>query len=209
MKPWTATTGRSILPLLLVVALAGGAGAQTTGPIDPLLAFTVDAQAPAVDLTVRFQATGETRAIQGRRLLAGVDEMYLRSATAAALLKAGRYWQGTLRRLELKVGDQVFAMTAGSRLVSAPDGETLLPVPVLDLDGDLWLPLVLLTDVIGPAVGDRVSWDSQQRRLQIGVPDHTVTGLRTETLGRTTVVHVSCRDALGYRTSSPSPASSN
>ena len=206
MTPATAAAmGRTMLPLLLAAALAGGAGAQTAAPIDPLLAFTVDAQAPAVDLTVRFQATGETRAIQGRRLLAGVDAMYLRSATAAALLNAGRYWQGTLRRLELKVGDQVFAMTADSRLVSAPDGETLLPVPVLDLGGDLWLPLVLLTDVVGPAVGDRVSWDSQQRRLQIGVPDHTVTGLRTETLGRTTVVHVACRDALAYRTSSPSP----
>ena len=200
-----AALGRLVLPLLLAAALAGGAWAQPAATADPLLTFTVDAQAPAVDLSVRFQATGETRAIQGRRLLVGVDAMYLRSATAAALLNAGRYWQGTLRRLELKVGEQVFAMTADSRLVVASDGETLLPVPVLDLDGDLWLPLVLLTEVVGPAVGDRVAWDSQQRRLQIGVPEHTVTGMRTETLGRTTVVHVACRDALAYRTASPSP----
>ncbi|MFO7608244.1 MAG: N-acetylmuramoyl-L-alanine amidase [Candidatus Krumholzibacteriia bacterium] len=201
VKPWVPAL---LLPVLLACALAP-APAQAQGAADdPVLAFTVDAAAPAVDLTVRFEATGETRAIQGRRLLAGTDVMYLRSAAVASLLNAGRYWQGDLRRLALKVGENEFALTAGSRLVTTPDGETLLPVPVLDQGGDLWLPLVLLTEVVGPATGDRIAWDPDLRRLSLGVPAHTVTRLRTETLGRTTVVHVECADAFAYRTTSPS-----
>jgi N-acetylmuramoyl-L-alanine amidase len=194
------------LAVMFLLAVAGApASAQDQDTVDPLFGFTVDPDAGPVDLTVRFEATGETRAIQGRRLLVGIDAVYMRSATAASLLNAGRYWQGSLRRMELKVGALVFAATADSRLVRTPDGEVLLPVPVLDLGGDLWLPVVMLTDVVGPAVGDRVAWDPDLRRLAVGVPSHTVTGLRAEVLGRTTVVHVACRDALAYRTSSPSP----
>ncbi len=201
----TAVMCAAVLAGLLPLAWAAGAVAQADAGLDPLLAFTVDPAAEAVDLGVRFEATGETRAVQGRRLLAGSQAMYLRSATVASVLNAGRYWQGAVRRLELKVGERAFAVTADSRLVEAPGGQTLLPVPVLDLDGDLWLPVVLLTDVVGPALGNRVTWDPAQRRLRIGVPAYTVTGLNVELLGRTTVVHVVCRDALAYQTSSPSP----
>lgn len=193
-----------LLALLALAAVPGGAPAQAPFAADPLLAFTVDPDAPLVDLTVRFEASGETRAVQGRRLLVGAEVIYLRSASVASLLNAGRYWQEALRRLDLKVGEREFTLTADSRLVVAPDGETLLPVPVLDQGGDLWLPLVLLTEVVGPALGDRIAWDPQLRRLSIGVPIHTVAALRTETLGRTTVVHVECRDAFAYRASSPS-----
>ncbi len=201
-----AAAGRRAVLLGLLLAVAGGgrAAAQDAAPLDPLFGFHVVADAAPENLTVRFEATQETRAIEGRRLLEGIDAVYLRSATVASLLNAGRYWQANVRGLELKVGDAVFTVTADSRLVTTPDGQTLLPVPVLDLDGDLWLPLPLLTDVVGPAVGDRITWDPDLHRLRIGVPSYNVIGLRAETLGRTTVVHVSCRDALAYRTTSPS-----
>ncbi len=65
---------------------------------------------------MKNQATGETRRAMGRYLLAGSQEMYLRSATLATILKAGRYWQGELRHLDLKVGEQTFRVTAGSWL---------------------------------------------------------------------------------------------
>jgi len=49
--------------------------------------------------------------------------------------------------------------TAGSRLVSHPGGEELLPVPVLEIDGDFWLPMEFLTRVMGPRVKEAVVWD--------------------------------------------------
>ncbi|HPF70266.1 MAG TPA: N-acetylmuramoyl-L-alanine amidase [Candidatus Krumholzibacteria bacterium] len=193
----------AVLVLLLAAVAAWPVAAQEAGPVDPLFGYAVDAAAPAVDLTVSFEATGETRAVSGRRLLTDVDVVYLPSATAASLLNAGRYWQGSLRRLELKASGRVFVLTADSRLVAGPDGETLLPVPVLDLQGDLWLPVTVLTEIVGPSTGERIAWDQALRRLRIGAPSHTVTALRAEVLGRTTAVHVACRDALAYRTTSP------
>ncbi len=60
-------------------------------------------------------------------------------------------------------------------MVVTSDGEMLLPVPVLDLEGDLWLPMVFLEQVVGPQTRERVAWDAGkptagpgQRRLQRG-----------------------------------------
>ncbi|RKZ12438.1 hypothetical protein DRQ50_11945 [bacterium] len=188
--------------LALAAVVCGSAGAQQTSPLQ---FFQPDLEAPPVALTVHFAATGETRAIAGRELLAGSREMYLRSATVATLLNAGRFWDSGMRRLELKVGQVGFTVTADSRLVTTSEGQTLLPVPVLDNRGDLWLPLTLLVDVVGPALGDRLRWDAQTRRLTLGVPEYTVLRLRSEILGRATAVHIHCRDPLGYRTESPQP----
>ena len=129
-------------------------------------------------LTVRYQATGETRAVTGRYLLAGSQEMYLRSATVAAVFKAGRFWQAPLRQLDLKVGDADLPpdrrQPAGA---SRDEGEVLLPVPVLDHDGDLWLPLILLEQVIGPQIRragglgpGRAPAGAGQRRVQRHAP---------------------------------------
>ncbi len=205
MRNIHAYGGRSRLPLLLLLLLTLTAAAASGQDAEPLPFFEVDTETSPIALTVQFAATGETRAIAGRELLLGSREMYLRSATVASLLNAGRFWERDLRRLELKVGEAAFTVTADSRTVTTPDSQTLLPVPVLDHAGDLWLPLVLLVDVVGPALGDRIAWDPQSRRLTIGVREHTVLRLRSEVLGRTTVVHIQCRDPLGYRAESPQP----
>ena len=77
--------------------------------------------------------------------------MYLPSATASGILKASRFWQGSLRRLDLKIGATTFALTGTAVWWSPDEQEILLPVPVLDFEGELWLPMVLLETVIGPA----------------------------------------------------------
>ena len=186
--------------LVLATLAVGSVAAQETRPL-PF--FQPDPEAPPVALTVNFIATGETRAIAGRKLLAGSQEMYLRSATVAALLNAGRFWDSGMRRLELKVGAVGFVVTADSRLVATAGKQTLLPIPILAYRGDLWLPLTMLVDVVGPEVGNRLTWDPDTRRLTLGVPEHSVLRLRSEILGRATAVHITCRDPLGYRTESP------
>ena len=143
--------------------------------------------------------------VQGRYLLEGSREMYLSSATAGGILKASRFWQSRLRRLEMKIGSTSFALTGNSRVVVSGEQESLLPVPVLDHEGDLWVPMVLLTQVMGPRLSERIAWDPQNRRLELGSAEYNVTRLRVERLGRTTAVHVECREPLGFRASSPSP----
>jgi len=199
------------LQLMLVLAVLwvswGGALAQTEGAqdtfLDPLAYTRVNPTAEAVPWTIDHQATGETRQAMGRYLLTDSNEFYVRSASLATVLKAGRFWEGKLRQLELKVSGKVFRVTAGSRVVLTDDGELLLPVPVLDHEGDLWLPMIFLELVVGPQTQERVNWDSTARRLALGNAEYNVTRLRAEVLGRSTAVHIYCSEPLGYRTSSP------
>lgn len=171
--------------------------------LDPLAFLRVDDSAGDLALTVHYQATGETRQIEGRRLLVGSQEMYLPSATVATVLKAGRFWDGSVRRLTVKIGTRDFIITGNSRLVITDGGEALLPVAVLDHGGDLWLPMTLVTNVIGPQIQEKVSWDPVSRRLELGSAEYNVTGLNVERLGRSTAVHIQCSSPLGYRASSP------
>ena len=202
-----------LLVWVVVCAAPAGVLAQeaTTAPVegdpylDPMAFLRVDESAVDLPLTVHHQATGETRQIEGRRLLIGSQEMYLRSATVAAVLKAGRFWDGSLRQLTIKIGARNFILTGNSRLVITGEGEALLPVAVLDHDGDLWLPMTLITTVIGPQIQEKVSWDPGARRLELGSAEYNVTSLKVERLGRSTAVHIQCSTPLGYRASSPQP----
>jgi len=123
--------------------------------------------------------------------------------TVANFLQAGRYWEGRTRHLDLRVGGLTFGMTAGTCLINTGDGDVLLPVPVLEFDGDLWLPMVLVAEVVGPRIQDRVIWDSKERRLILGEADYNITRLKVEVLGRATMVHIYCDAPLGYRLHSP------
>lgn len=205
--PFSLLLASLLVVLTAVVADLDGAFAQSGAAqdtyLDPLAYTRINPTAEAVPWTVRNQATGETRRAMGRYLLVDSSELYVRSASLAAVLKAGRFWDGKLRQLDLKVGGNNMRVTAGSRVVVTDDGELLLPVPVLDHEGDLWLPMVFLEMVVGPQTQERVSWDATERRLLLGRSEFNVTGLRVEVLGRSTAVHVQCSEALGYRTSSP------
>ncbi len=194
--------------VLIGGVLADGAPAQTGNASndvysDPVAFSRINPTAEGVPLSIRYRATGETRRAMGRYLLTDSQEMYLRSETLATILKAGRYWQGELRHMDLKVGAKSFRVTAGSRVVVTADGEMLMPVPVLDHEGDLWLPMVFLEQVVGPQTRERVAWNPEDRQLALGSADYSVARLEVEVLGRTTAVHIYCREPLGYRTSSP------
>jgi len=193
--------------VVLIGMWSGLAGAQPDGGkdtfLDPLAYTRVDPAAEAVPWTIDNQATGETRQAMGRYLLLDSSELYVRSATLATVLKAGRFWDGKLRQLDLKVGGQSLRVTAGSRVVITDGGELLLPIPVLDHEGDLWLPMVFVQMAVGPQTQERVSWDPDTRRLAVGSAQYNVTRLTVEVLGRSTAVHLSCTEPLGYRATSP------
>lgn len=165
---------------------------------DPLAYTRIDPQAPVVNLVVEQRATRQSTMVTGRRLLKDVREPYIRSSDLSTILKAGRLWQDTLRRLELSVGGQVFVVTGGSRVLLAGGKETLLPVPVLDHEGDLWLPLTALVRVIGPQAQLDVTFDAGSGRLALGRADDNIEGLGL-TLGEGgTTVRLSCREALSW-----------
>jgi N-acetylmuramoyl-L-alanine amidase len=199
--------GRGSLPALLtmgllgfVMALATAASAQTG--LDLLPPQVLDPEAGDIPVQVSLQADGAQRTVSGRMLLAGSQEMYLSSATAASLFKAGRFWQDMIRQLTLRVKDKEFKLTAGSRLVIFSEGERLLPVPIFALDGDLWLPMEFFVQILGPSVREVVLWDPEASTLNIGSERYNVTGLSVEQLTRATTLHLICEEPLSYRADS-------
>lgn len=199
---------QSLLIALLAFCLGTGVvWAQTGGSqdtyLDPLAYTQVNTAATVMPWTIKHQATGETRQAMGQYLLSDSNEFYVRSATLATVLKAGRFWDGRLRQLELRVAGKSFRMTAGSRVIVSADGEMLLPVPILDHEGDLWLPMILLERVIGPQTQERMNWDGDGRNLVLGSAEFNVTRMSVEILGRSTAVHIYCAEPLGYRATSP------
>jgi len=195
---WTAEAG--LLALVLVLGTFVGAWAQDEAP--DAFAFTrIDASAPERPLLAADRTTGTEQTINGRALLEGSQEIYLDSATVATLLQAARFWDDRLGFLDLKSHDRSFRFAAGTRLVIGPQGETLLPVPVLLHADELWIPMVALTSVLGPALGVNVDWEPARGRLSLGAVEHNITAVRTEQLGRATVVHIEGTEPLGYSAS--------
>ncbi len=169
---------------------------------DPLAFYRIDTDAQNLPIAIDYRGEGESRVVSGRMLLAGSEQLYVRSATAATIFKASRFWQSNMRQLTLQVQDYSFRVTAGSRLVVDDRTETLLPTPVLAIDGDLWLPITFLEQIVGPAIRQTVLWDQQQRRLAIGSIEYNITQMRVERLARATAVHIFCTRPLSYRTDS-------
>jgi N-acetylmuramoyl-L-alanine amidase len=189
--------------LCLSVAIASApARADDTYP-DSRAWTRVDASAAPQNLVVERRGTRQPQALVARRLLAGSRELYLSSADLATLLRGTRAWQDELRRLQVGVGDLLFTVTGGSRVVLHGARESLLPVPVLDHDGELWLPLAALLQVIGPAAGLDIVWDDTAGRLVLGAADDNVDALVVEGLGEGTAVHVRCREALSWTVERP------
>lgn len=200
-RRWPAFVAATATALAIVAVAAAAtpraALAADTYP-DPLAYTRIDPQAPVLNLVVEQRATRQSSLVTARRLLKDAREPYVRSADLSTILKAGRLWQDTLRRLELTVGDQSFTVTGGSRVLLCGGKETLLPLPVLDHDGDLWLPLTALVRVIGPQAQLDVTFDAGSGRLALGRADDNIAGCGL-TLGEAgTTVRVTCREALSW-----------
>ncbi len=191
--------------LVLLVVVAGSSQAQVKPYEDPMALLSIDTDARDLGITVNYQTEGMTDRASGRMLLSGSEEVYLRSAAVAGIFKASRFWEMQLRRLNLRLRDRTFRLTAGSRLVIHDGGETLLPTPVLAIDGDLWLPMEFLTRVLGPLAGETVHWDREQRILTVGSASYNITRLRVENLTKATAVHLQCSEPLSYRTDVSEP----
>jgi len=191
-----------VLAGLLAAAAAWPAGAAAQTP-DPDAYTRLDANAPALAVQATLPATRSALQLEGRRLLAGSLEVYLSTSGAAALFGARRDWLEEGHRLVLRAGGRDFRLTAGSRLVTGDAGETLLRAPVFARGGDLWVPLELLTRVVGPALRQPVRWDPSRLTLGVGRERADVTGLRVEQLASATALHFACATALTYRAESP------
>jgi len=211
--PRRVGSARQTLPVLLVTvvglslvspAVLAQAPPSSAGQSDdPLSWRRLDPAAANETVAVEDRTLGRTKTVAGRRLLVDSQEFYVRSAVAAELLQASRLWQAVSRRLTLRVGERDFRFVDGSRLVASDQREMLLPVPVLYTDGDIWLPLVCLTAVLGPEAGLFVRWQAEERRLVLGQTEVNVTELQIQELTRATSVQLVCREPLSFRASSP------
>lgn len=168
---------------------------------DPLAWRRIDAGAPEFPVLVDDLGSGRAHRLTGRRLLLGAEEIYLRSADVADVFGARRVWQDAVQRLTLELATTSVRLAAGSRLVVVGLEERLLPVPLLAAEGELWLPMVLVTDVLAPRAGLTVRWDAAALRLDLGTLDANVVGLDVVPGEGSTTVTLVCNEPLGFRAS--------
>jgi len=187
---------RFTLILLLLTATVASAWEEGLAP-------RTDRGSGTFDVTVSFVRDRDDFDVQGRRLLPGSQETYLASADVVAIFRAARYWDPELNRLTLKARDRQLTATAGSRLVDRDGEELLLPIPVLSLDGDIWLPMTFVVDVLGPAIGEPVAWNHTDQVLRVGAARPNITGLRVDTGTRSTSLRIFCEEPLGWRALAP------
>lgn len=199
---WSTALVVGCVVLLGLLVAPEAATAQGTAD-DPLAWRQADPDARDVSIAVDDRTAGRTRRLVGRPLLLGSSEVYLSSAAAAELLQAGRTWRPLTRRLTFEVGDQTYRVASGSRLVVTDDRDALLPVPVLEADGDLWLPMVFFTGVLAPRSDLDLVWDAEEMTLAVGRREANVRKLDLVPLTRATSVRVACDEPLSFRASSP------
>lgn len=191
----------SVRILSLVTILLLGTGLAVAW--EEGLAPRVDRNAGAFEVRVAFVRDRDGFTVEGRRMLPGSQETYLASADVVALFRAARFWDPGLDRLTLKIADRQFTATANSRLVQRDGSDLLLPVPVLALDGDIWLPMTFVTDVLGPAVDEPAAWNREEGVLRVGAARPNVTDLSVETGVRSTTLRIHCEEPLGWRALEP------
>lgn len=186
--------------LLLLAAIAPAAAAETVPAAEQR---RLRPEAAPAEVKVTFEGLRDGFTVEGRRMLGGSSETYFSSSAMASIFRAGRFWQESLRRLTVRARGNTFRLTAGSRLVDIDGRELLLRAPPLAADGDLWLPAEFLVGVMGPVVGEMVSWNPQAAAMAVGSRNPNLTGLRIATQTRSTEVRIACSEPLGWRADSP------
>ncbi len=196
---WAACAG--LLVVLSLPAVAQPPAAAGDSYEDPLAWRRIDAGAPELPVLVDDLGTGRSHRLTGRRLLLGAEEIYLRSADVADVFGARRVWQDAVQRLTLETATATVRLAAGSRLAVIGQDERLLPVPPLAAEGELWLPMVLVTDVLAPRAGLTIRWDPTVLRLDLGSLDANVVGLDVMPQDGGTTLTLICDEPLGFRAS--------
>ena len=193
----------STVTILLLTATALLLTATCASAWQEGLAPRLDKDSGAFDVRVTFASDRDAFTVEGRRLLLGSQEVYLASADVVSIFRASRFWDPELNRLTLRVGDRQLVTTAGSRLYMKDERAFLLPVPVLVLDGDFWLPMEFVVNQVGPVLGETAAWNRAGLILHVGAAKPNVTGLTVETGARSTTLRVLCEEPLGWRATGP------
>jgi N-acetylmuramoyl-L-alanine amidase len=176
---------RCLVLLVLGAALLGLASGVVAQPASMTLRATQSDG--RLDLEVTALQLGE-----------GAD-WYLAGADVAEMLQAGRFWRSDVRKLVLRVQEQRVTFTVGARSVVGASRTMLLHRPVLFHEGQPWMPLEFLTDILPELTQIPVSYDAEGRSLRIGDRPTNVLALRIESSAAATEVRLDLGEVLAFR----------
>ncbi|RKZ13423.1 hypothetical protein DRQ32_01610 [bacterium] len=155
--------------------------------------------APVADFTVRHVGGGRSDTIELRQLAAPSEEWFISSQELSDLLGVGRFWRTDVRKLVLRIDDRRVTFTVGARSVVGNDETIMLRQEVLYFEGEAWIPLEFLSDVL-PRLSDRqASVDAQARTLSLGERRLNVLGLEVSRGGDQTELRIRLESALAFR----------
>jgi N-acetylmuramoyl-L-alanine amidase len=133
------------------------------------------------------------------------EEWYIAGSDLAEILQVGRFWRSDVRKLVLRVGNNRITLTVDARAVVSEEKSIMLRAPVLMHQGEPWIPMEFLTQVLPAMTARGVTWDSQTFTLSIGVRQLNITTLEFDVKDLTTELRVRMRAPLAFRVDDSRP----
>ena len=139
------------------------------------------------------------REIELARLMDDRQAWFVAGSDLADLLQVGRFWRPDVRKLVLRVDDQRLTFTVGARAVVGGQRTILMRSPVQWHQGQAWIPLEFLRDVLGELTARDVDIDEEERRIILGDVQLNVTGLQVTRDEDVTELRIRLSEPLAFR----------
>ncbi len=143
--------------------------------------------------------------VEMRRLAAPAQEWFVGSADLAAVLQVGRYWRTDVRKLVLRVDDQRITFTVGARSVVGGRETVLLRHPVDYSEGEIWIPLEFVTQILPRMTGRKVTLFSDAQEIVLGTRALNVQGLAVTEVDGRTELRLRLTEPLAFRVDDSRP----
>jgi len=164
-----------------------------------------DVEAEAISAQVRYGDGRSSESVTLKRLAPESDEWFIAGSDLADILQVGRYWRFDVRKLVLRIDGSRITFTVGARSVVGGERTILLRQEVRFDNGEPWIPLEFLREVL-PQLSERaVAWDPDENRLSLGEQSYNVTSLGIQTDGLVTEVRIQMSSALAFRVDDSRP----
>jgi len=140
-----------------------------------------------------------------KRLALDSQEWFIAGSELSDILQVGRYWRLDVRKLVLRIDGSRVTFTVGARSVVGGDRTILLREEVRFHEGEPWIPMEFLRDVLGQITERAVDWDAEELSIQLGSRSYNVTGLDIRSEGLGTELRIRMDSPLAFRVDDSRP----
>ena len=128
-------------------------------------------------LRVEFEGEGRSASLPAQ---IRKDVLYVSAAHLAEMLNARSVYVPLNRKLIITAGARSIKLTGANPFILVDQKAYQMPLPTLDLDGAIYVPLILFIKTVGDCFPEPMSFDNRRDVLTIRRTQYNITGLEVE-----------------------------